>query len=164
MPLHPFAEAGARIAYAWLRNQRSFRDRRPLIGYGVKTARFFGLRAERSTVEANMGDLRVVVSTSDGTIARSVYASGDWDPLMEGVVYEALDAYEQPYRGTTFVEVGANFGVYALPAVDRHGFGHAVAYEPDPATFELLERNIERNALGQKVTAVNAALQRRREH
>jgi FkbM family methyltransferase len=158
VPLPPLAEAGARIAYAWLRNQRSFRDRRPLLRYGLKTAQFFGLPDGQPTVEADMAGLRVLVSTSDATIARSVYASGDWDPLMVGAVYDALEAYGQPYRGRTFLEVGANFGVYALPAVAEHGFGRAIAYEPDPAAYELLERNIERNGLGLKVKAVNAAL------
>ena len=157
--LHPLAEAGARIAYAWLRNQRSFRDRRPLVEYVRKTARFFGLRDQQQTVEVEMAGLRVLVSTSDGTIARSVYASGDIRyPLMVGVVFDALDAYGQAYRGKTFVEVGANFGVYSLPAVSKHGFGSAIGYEPDPNTFELLQRNIERNALSQKVSAINAAL------
>ena len=33
-----------------------------------------------------MAGLSVRVSTSDGTNGRSVYSSGDWDPLMEGVV------------------------------------------------------------------------------
>jgi len=141
-----------------LRNQRSFRDRRPLVEYVWKTARFFGLRDQHPTVEVEMAGLRVLVSTSDGTIARSVYASGDWDPLMVGVVFDALDAYRQPYRGKTFVEVGANFGVYSLPAVSKHGFGSAIGYEPDPNTFELLQRNIERNALSEKVSAINAAL------
>ncbi len=158
VPLHPFAEAGARIAFAWLRNRRSFRDRRPLIGYGLKTAQFFGLRNEQATVEVEMAGLNVLVSTSDGTIGRSVFASGDWDPLMEGTVFDALDAYGQSYRGRTFIEVGANFGVYSLPAVAKHGFGHAVCYEPDPNSFDLLLRNIERNGLGERVSAFNAAL------
>src|SRR4051794_36573266 len=132
VPLHPFAEAGARIAFAWLRNQHSFRERRPLIGYARRAATFFALRDRQATVEADVGDLRVLVSTADRTIGRSIYASGDWDPLMVGAVFDALDAYGTAYRGRTFLEVGANFGVYALPAVAQHGFGRAVAYEPDP--------------------------------
>lgn len=102
--------------------------------------------------------LEVLVSTSDRTIARSVYTSGDWDPLMIGALFEALDTYGHAYRGTTFVEVGANFGVYCLSAVSAHGFGRAIAYEPDPASFQLLTRNIERNRLRSRVTAYNAAL------
>jgi len=105
-----------------------------------------------------MAGLSVVVSTADRTIGRSVYASGDWDPLMVGAVFDALDAYGYPYRGRTFLEVGANFGVYSLPAVALYGFERAVAYEPDPGSFELLERNIERNGLGARVSAHNVAL------
>jgi FkbM family methyltransferase len=158
VPLHPFAEAGARIAFAWLRNQRQFRHRRPLIGYGQRVAEFLSLRDRQSTVEADMAGLRVAVSTSDRTIGRSVYASGDWDPLMVGACFEALDAYGTPYRGKTFLEVGANFGVYALPAVAERGFARAVAYEPDPGSFQLLTRNIAANGLDDRVTAHNVAL------
>jgi FkbM family methyltransferase len=152
------AEAAARIAFAWLRNQRDFRTRRPLMAYALKTARFWSLRDETTTVEAEMAGLNVLVSTADRTMARSVFASGDWDPLMAGVVFDALDAYGWPYRGRTFLEVGANFGVYTLPAIAQRGFDHAVAYEPDPAAYGLLQRNIERNGLGARVTAYNAAL------
>lgn len=157
-PLHPLAEASARVAYAWLRNQRAFRDRRPALDYSIRTARFLRLRQAQRTAEADMAGLRVLVSTRDTTMGRSVYVSGDWDPLMVGVVFDALDAYRQPYRGSTFLEVGANFGVYCLPAVVTHGFARAVAYEPDPGSFELLARNIERNGLGSVVSAINAAL------
>jgi len=48
--------------------------------------------------------------------------------------------------------------VYCLPAVAVRGFGQAVGYEPDPQAFDLLQRNIERNGLGARVTAHNAAL------
>lgn len=152
------AEAGARIAFAWLRDQQSFRARRPLLRYGRDTARFYALAAVQPTVETDLDGLRVVVSTADRTIGRSVYTSGDWDPLMIGMLFAALDEYRQPYRGTTLLEVGANFGVYVLPAVTRHGFGSAVAYEPDPGSFALLERNIELNKLGPRIAAHNVAL------
>ena len=156
--LNPIAEAGARIAFAWLRNQHGFRDRRPLPTFARRTSEFFALRDRQPTVEVDMAGLRVLVSTSDRTIARSVYTSGDWDPLMVGTVFDALDAYGQPFRGRTFIEVGANFGVYCLPAVSSYGFGAAIAYEPDPASYSLLAANIERNGLAGRVSAHNAAL------
>jgi FkbM family methyltransferase len=158
VPLPPMLEAGARLAFAWLRNQYGLRDRRPLSTYAARTAEFLGLAARQATVEAQMGSLNVVVSTADRTIARSVFTSGDWDPLLVGTVFRALDAIGHPYRDTTFLEVGANFGVYSLPAVAEFGFGRAIAYEPDPLAFELLEENIARNGLADAVTAHNAAL------
>jgi FkbM family methyltransferase len=109
-------------------------------------------------VVADMAGLSVVVPTSDRTIARSIYTSGDWDPLLVGTVFDALREFGQPVAGTTLLEVGANFGVYSLPAVAEFGFARAVAYEPDPAAFALLEHNIERNGLGDRVIAHHAAL------
>ena len=158
VPLPPLLEAGARLAFAWLRNQYGLRDKRPLTTYATRTAEFLGLAARQPTVDVQMGSLNVMVSTADRTIARSVYTSGDWDPLLVGTVFRALNAIGHQYRGTTFLEVGANFGVYSLPAVADYGFGRAIAYEPDPDAFALLEQNIARNGLGDRVTAHHAAL------
>ncbi len=105
-----------------------------------------------------MSGLRVLVSTADRTMARSVFAAGDWDPLLAGTVFQALDEVGWDGRGSTFVEVGSNFGVYCLPAVTVRGFARAVAYEPDPASFALLQANIERNELGDRVWPVQVAL------
>jgi FkbM family methyltransferase len=105
-----------------------------------------------------MGTLRVLVSTADLTIARSVYAGGDWDPLLVGAAFRALAASGWQAAGRTFVDVGANFGVYALAAVTQFGFARAVAFEPDPGAFGLLVENIGRNGLADQVVAVNAAL------
>jgi len=158
VPLPPKVEAAARIGFAWLRDQHSFRARRPLTGFAARTIEYFSLRGRQATVEAEMARLRVLVGTADGTIGRSVYTSGDWDPLLVGTVFDALDRFGQPFRGRTFVEVGANFGVYCLPAVASWGFARAVGYEPDPAAFELLRTNIERNDLTESVSAHHAAL------
>jgi FkbM family methyltransferase len=158
VPLPPTLEAAARVAFAWLCNRFGLRERRPLGRFLARTAEFFSLSLRRSVVETQLGSLSVLVSTADRTIARSVYTSGDWDPLLVGSVFDALDAFGWRYRETTFLEVGANFGVYCLPAVADYGFSRAVAYEPDPAAFDLLARNIERNGLRERVSAHNAAL------
>jgi FkbM family methyltransferase len=158
LPLPFLVEAGARLAFAYARNQHGIRDKRPLGTYLARTAEFFAIGRRHRVVEADMSGLRVLLSTADRTIARSVYTAGDWDPLLVGGVFDALDAVGEPYRGTTFLEVGANFGVYTLPAIAEYGFGHAIAYEPDPGAFRLLEHNVRRNDLGDRVTAHNAAL------
>ena len=154
----PFLEAGARLGFAYWRNQYGLRDRRPPPRFIGRTLDFFAAGRRGPLVEADLHGLSVLVSTSDQTIARSVYTAGDWDPLLVGTVFRAMDDADEPYRGRTFLEIGANFGVYALPAVATFGFGRAVAYEPDPNSFALLEDNIERNALADRVTAHNAAL------
>lgn len=107
-----------------------------------------------------MGSLDVVLSTADRTMARSVYAAGDWDPLLVGTVFAALERWGHAYRGRTFLEVGANFGVYCLPAVAEWGFASAVAYEPEPNAYALLRENVRRNGLQERVEPVHAALSR----
>jgi FkbM family methyltransferase len=156
MPI--LVEAGARIAFAYLRNQHGLRDRRPLGRFVARTFDFFAAGRSRSHLVAPMAGLEVIIPTADRTIARSVFSSGDWDPLLVGTAFAALREFGHSYEGTTFLEVGANFGVYCLPAVSALGFARAVAYEPDPASFELLQQNIERNRLGDRVAAHHAAL------
>jgi FkbM family methyltransferase len=51
--------------------------------------------------------------------------------------------------GATFVDVGANWGYFALLAAERVGpAGRVVALEPDARVFARLEENVARNRLG----------------
>lgn len=156
MPL--MLEAGARLALAYGRNQYGLRDNRPIGRFLARTLGFLSAGRHKRHVVAEMAGFQVLVPTSDRTIARSVYCSGDWDPLLVGTVFDALRDFGHTIAGTVLLEVGANFGVYSLPGVSEFGFARAVAYEPDPAAFALLEHNIERNALGDRVIAHHAAL------
>jgi FkbM family methyltransferase len=158
VPLPVWLEAGARMAFGYVRNQGGLRDQRPPGLFLRRNLEFVMAGRRQSQVEAEMAGLSVLLPTADLTIARSVYASGDWDPLLVRSAFEALAGWGFDHRGTTFLEVGANFGVYSLPAVSEYGFARSIAYEPDPASYELLTANIERNGLGDRVDAHNAAL------
>ena len=151
-------EAGARMAFGYARNMYGLRDKRPPAKFLARTWHFLASARERRHVEAEMSGLRVLLPTADRTIARSVYASGDWDPLLVGTAFDALHAFGHQHEGTVVLEVGANFGVYSLPAVAEFGFARAIAYEPDPHAFALLAENIERNGLRGSVSAHHAAL------
>ena len=148
------------MTFAYVRDQHGLRRRRPLPRYLARTAFFLAAAPWLPRVEARMGPLRVELSTSDRTMSRSVFAAGDWDPLLVGTVFAALDRWGHHYRGRTFVEIGANFGVYSLPAVAEYGFSSALAYEPEPDAYGLLARNVERNGLNGRVRPVQAALSR----
>jgi FkbM family methyltransferase len=55
-------------------------------------------------------------------------------------------------RGNTFVDVGANVGYYTLLAAKLVGEeGRVFAFEPDPESFALLERNVRLNGFGNVV-------------
>lgn len=59
--------------------------------------------------------------------------------------------------GDLFVDIGANVGSYTVLASKVRG-ARTIAVEPDPDTSKALRRNIEVNALGDKVNVVEAAL------
>ena len=62
-------------------------------------------------------------------------------------------------HGARVVDVGANFGLYALHAVRYAGkLSRAVAFEPAPRTFGLLQANIKRNRLSTRIKARRAAV------
>jgi FkbM family methyltransferase len=53
--------------------------------------------------------------------------------------------------GDVVLDVGANYGLYAILAARRVGRGAVHAFEPNPAVFELLEANVSPAAEGRSV-------------
>jgi FkbM family methyltransferase len=76
--------------------------------------------------------------------ARQVFFAGCSSPQEISFLRGVL----QP--GMTFVDVGANWGLFTLTASYRVGSqGRVVALEPDPRIFRMLRSNVERNRLKQ---------------
>lgn len=63
------------------------------------------------------------------------------------------DELEQRKSPFTFVDIGANQGLYSLIAARNPACLHAIAFEPVAATHDVLSRNIIANRLEQRVTA-----------
>ena len=59
--------------------------------------------------------------------------------------------------GDLFVDVGANIGSYTILASAVCG-ARSIAIEPDPGTVQSLNRNIEANSIGDRVTVIEAAV------
>lgn len=61
--------------------------------------------------------------------------------------------------GMTFVDLGAHVGYYTLLAARAVGTtGRVYAFEPEPANYALLGRNVETNGYGNVVTRVRKAV------
>lgn len=58
--------------------------------------------------------------------------------------------------GAVFWDIGSNVGVYSLYAASKGT--RTIAFEPEAASFYLLQKNIDLNDLNDKVTALNIAL------
>lgn len=94
----------------------------------------------------------MAMDSRDDGIATPLLVRGEYEPGVTHVFRELV----RP--GMTVIDVGANFGYFALIAAQRTGpAGRVLAFEPEPASFGLLVRNIEANGHRQ-VTAVNCAL------
>ena len=65
-----------------------------------------------------------------------------------------IDAFETPCR---FWDIGANIGAYALYAALRPGVS-VLAFEPAPASYAALCRNVEANGSGDRIEALCIAL------
>ena len=101
-----------------------------------------------------------LVKTEDKHIARSLFAKrgrGEFVVLERAVT--ALEGLRGPgvIADRTFIDVGANIGTTTVPALLSHGFGHAIALEPEPENFRVLRLNLLLNGLEERVTALPIA-------
>jgi FkbM family methyltransferase len=66
--------------------------------------------------------------------------------------YGALDRFK------IIVDVGANIGIFTVFAAQSSPGARIYCFEPESANFHFLKRNIENNALGNRVTAFQCAV------
>jgi FkbM family methyltransferase len=85
------------------------------------------------------------------TSANMQHYAGLGEPDVLGFVMHYLR------EGDVFADVGANVGVLTVLAAGVAG-ARTVAIEPDPRTFDWLERNIEANGLGTRVRRIASAV------
>jgi FkbM family methyltransferase len=119
---------------------------------GITTPRVRALFRSKETSFRTTSGLRFTVDGGD--VFAATLAAGY---LPESRDFEAFMHLVSP--GSVVVDVGANFGLYALSAAayaQPHGW--VFAFEPAPNAFALLQRNIADNGLGASVTAKAAAV------
>jgi FkbM family methyltransferase len=120
----------------------------------VRKARFEAL-AKTSEVVLAENQERFLVFTRDKIISKTVYATGEFEfdkfQKARGLLGEAFSL-------ETLVDVGANLGTISIPAVHRGLARRAIAIEPEPRNFELLEMNVHLNGVADRFTLHNLAL------
>jgi len=124
--------------------RRAPRGRYRLLSALPARGRFLGRLA------ADVGGARFACDLSD-LIAREAYFTGLYEPPVTRVVQRHLST------GAMFVDVGANWGYFALVGAAAVGpSGRVVALEPDPRMVAALDANVQTNGFDQ-VTAIAAA-------
>jgi FkbM family methyltransferase len=103
-----------------------------------------------------LGRRRQRLVTRAGTVVET--EAGNASPAIEVFAY---GEYELPLEWTKLrrvLDVGAHVGSFALWTCERAPGARIVSVEPEPRNFSDLAANIERNGLGDRIEAVNAAL------
>ena len=111
----------------------------------------------------------LTVSTANGTLsfsnmdlhnARALYVQRAWESDLLEATSRVLREEVAPTRpgANLLVEAGANIGMICIAMLKHGDFREAVAIEPDPLNFELLERNIRQNGLADRIHPVPCAL------
>ena len=79
---------------------------------------------------------------------RWILESGKYETASFNMVREHL------FAGATFIDIGANFGIYSLQAAPIVGpAGHVIAVEPNPEAVRLLQVNIAASEAGMVTVA-----------
>lgn len=88
------------------------------------------------------------VFCSDTIIGRSLFCQGEYEYELTLKVIELLDREKIPYnRKGTIVDIGANIGIISIGMVNNNLFEKAIAFEPEPRNFSILQSNIKQNKL-----------------
>lgn len=93
------------------------------------------------------------ISDSTDQLARSLIwrGLGDWEETTIPVFYELARS------ARSFLDIGAYSGIYTLLGCAANAQLQVIAFEPNPRSRLLLERNIDANLLGDRVTVEHAA-------
>lgn len=122
----------------------------------------FRLAARVAPVIAiDSGGVRYFLSTADELVSRSIFVRGVYEEPLLKKALEALAALRirpPDLENSGFIDIGANYGTATLAAMCRWGAQHAVAVEPHPANFEMLQHNLLANRLTNRVSLRQMAL------
>lgn len=91
-------------------------------------------------------------SPSDQVILLRYALTGTWSPRFQSAIIDRAFKFTEG----TFIDIGANIGLTAIPAAANHAIT-CLALEPDPTNFGFLQRNIELNGLALKIKSLNVA-------
>ena len=97
---------------------------------------------------------------ADDPIERELYCWGEYElDLISNTMSLLRKIKKSPPKGSgTLLDIGANNGVISIGMLYTGQIGKAIAIEPEPRNFSLLQKNIEQNKLKEKVICLPHAV------
>jgi len=110
------------------------------------------------TRETQQGIFKLPLDTDD-LISRHLYARGEYelDWIRDSLAFLRRKNLCPPKGQGTVLDVGANNGVISIGMLATGEVERAIAVEPDPRNFALLQGNVEANDFGDRFTCLNVA-------
>lgn len=112
-----------------------------------------------ATVWTKQGGFKVFLAAKE-SIGRSLYAEGQYEFEFTSAVVKFLREKQQwpADGGGTIIDIGANIGVISIGMLYTRALSRAIAIEPEPNNFSLLQHNVELNKLKEKVVCLPYAV------
>lgn len=131
--------------------------------YSARAARWEALARLRSTVTVSTRQGRFTVFTRDQAIGRWLYCFREFESELVRDVARLLAGQGRLTTGSvgTVLDIGANMGITSITLLRAGVAARALAIEPDPRNFGLLERNALQNDLADRVHPRMCALSER---
>ena len=108
----------------------------------------------RKYLFSNNNEIKYLVKTGDD-IAKYLYINNSWN---FHVLKKACKLLKKKRSVSTLINIGAHVGSTCIPAIKSKLFKQAIAFEPFPINFKLLETNIFLNSLEKNIEIHNVAL------
>ena len=105
-------------------------------------------------------------NSRDRTLGRSLHLDREFE--FDGMLKTVELLQENHYlpadlTQATVMDVGGYVGMISIGFVHAGVFGRAIAFEPNPNNYRLLQKNLAQNNVENKITAYNMALSDRKE-
>jgi FkbM family methyltransferase len=116
-----------------------------------------GLLHETVTIRTKQG--RLTVFTKDDGIGASLFLERKYEyDYSINVIQFLKSAGYIPASNVGMLDVGANIGLISIGLILADEVGMAIAIEPEPYNFKLLQKNIEQNGLAEKMRGLQVAV------
>lgn len=111
------------------------------------------------TISTRQGVFTVLLG-ADESIGRSLYCEGQYELNFMSKTMDFLRSIQKcPPKGEgTIVDISANIGVTSIGMLHTGELEKAIAIEPEPQNFTLLQRNVNQNGLKDKVICLPYAI------
>jgi FkbM family methyltransferase len=125
-----------------------------LVAPGLR--KILGIESNHGHVVDRHGRLRIEYSL-DSVIGQLLFINRKFEEAEGEFIRQRLRAIDS----AVFVDIGANIGLHSLRAALLENVARIFAFEPARSTFEMLNRNVDRNGFSEKICPLPLALSSR---